>query len=90
MARGGLLGRVAAMKTVQDARNFAAQTERDLIAALETGKLKANDPASWIKKLKQSVADIEAGKCDGNFTVWQRMNYFLTGECVPLLAPTRK
>lgn len=24
-----------------------------------------------------------------NFTVWQQMNYFLTGQCVPFFSPER-
>ena len=29
---------------------------------------------------------IERGECDHNFTIWQRMDYFLTGESVPFLS----
>lgn len=71
---------------IQEAREFAADTERRLIESLRSGETKCRDPEGWIKELEASVAQILAGEADANFTIWQRMNTFLTGECVPLLA----
>jgi len=34
--------------------------------------------------------EVESGQHDNNFSVWQEMHYFLTGECVSFLPPTRK
>jgi len=31
--------------------------------------------------------EIESGQHDNNFSVWQRMNTFLTGECIGFLPP---
>lgn len=70
---------------IQAARVAAVKVNRDLIASLESGETKANDPESWIKSLKACADDVEAGKYDHNFTIWQRMNFHLTGESVPFL-----
>jgi len=34
---------------------------------------------------RKHAEEIRAGKHDHNFTVWQRMHFFLTGECAPFL-----
>lgn len=79
------------MTDIQKARVYAAKIDREIAAH-------AFDPdygfASHVTDAdKQAYADrhlklaeeIEAGLHDHNFTVWQRMNYYLTGECVPFL-----
>ena len=38
-----------------------------------------------LKKGLAYAEEIREGLHDGNFTIWQRMNYFLTGECVALM-----
>lgn len=38
--------------------------------------------------LKQAEL-IRSGKLDHNFTIWQRMQYVLTGECIPFLPPEK-
>ncbi|SFJ47801.1 hypothetical protein SAMN03159338_1504 [Sphingomonas sp. NFR04] len=70
----------------QAARQFAAEPERRLIASIRSGETRCNDPKAWIRELESTVAQILAGELDGNFTIWQRMHLFRTGECVPLLA----
>jgi hypothetical protein len=71
---------------MQAARRNASGPERRLIASLQSGETVANDPAGWIAELESEVERIEAGDLDGCFTIWQRMDLFLTGSCRPLLA----
>lgn len=70
---------------IQEAREAATLPERKLIASLLSGETVANDPVAWIEELEASVDSIRAGRCDGNFTVWQRMDFHLTGSCRPFL-----
>jgi hypothetical protein len=70
---------------LQEARIYAASFSHKVVAAIDSGKIVPNDPAAYRQIFVDSAARIEAGLADGNFTVWQRMNYFLTGESVPLL-----
>ena len=81
------LGRPAPVSPakLQEARVYAAESERRLIDSLKSGETQANDPASWIAELQDAVKRIESGEWDGNFTVWQRMTFFLTGTCEFLL-----
>lgn len=74
---------------LQAARVHAADCERRLIADLISGECKARDPKAWIAELEASIVEIESGLRDNNFTIRQRMHTFLTGECVPLLAPVK-
>ncbi len=43
------------------------------------------DKIAYQKRQREYANEIEAGKHDHNFTIWQRMNYFLTGESVAFL-----
>ena len=43
------------------------------------------DKLEYIADRKQRVIDIENGMLDNCFTVWQRINEYLTGKCVTLL-----
>jgi len=70
---------------IQAAREHAAQAERDLIESIESGETKCRDGSAWCVELRNAIAAIESGASDNNFTIWQRMNAFLTGECPPLL-----
>lgn len=45
------------------------------------------DKRKFAAKHNAYADEIEAGQHDHNFTVWQRMKCFLTGECVPFLPP---
>lgn len=71
---------------LQAAREYAADVERRLIADLKSGAVQCHNPQAWIDELEKMVERIVAGHDDSNFTIWQRMHYFLTGECRPLLA----
>jgi hypothetical protein len=75
------------IEQLQEARVYAASFSRNVVAAIDSGKIVPNDPQAYRQRLIDSAERIEAGLSDGNFTVWQRMHYFLTGESVPLLAP---
>jgi hypothetical protein len=70
---------------IQQAREFAAKPYWDAVKATLKGELKPNYPGKYVSKMKSIAADIEAGLFDSNFSTWQRMNYFLTGESVALL-----
>ncbi len=41
------------------------------------------------ENLKQAEL-IRSGKLDHNFTIWQRMQYVLTGESIPFLPEVKK
>lgn len=69
----------------QLARIYAAGIERDLARSLRDGTTKANNGERWAAELDDEASAIEAGLRDGNFTIRQRMNLFLTGESVPFL-----
>lgn len=69
------------------ARVYAAQPEARLIASIRSGETICNDPAGWVADLEAEFDRILAGECDGNFTIGQRMRFFLTGNEAPFLAP---
>lgn len=78
-------------KDLQRARNYAAEKDRDLAAHVFdydfgfADHVTDDDKCDYAAKRISYAKEIEAGEHDGNFTVWQEMNYFLTGECVPFL-----
>ena len=75
----------------QLARNYAAKIDRDIAEhAFDddfgfASHVTDDDKHEYVKKHIKLAEEIEAGEHDNNFTVWQRMNYFLTGESVPFL-----
>lgn len=73
---------------LQAARAYAASIEQNLIASLQSGETQCRDPQSWIAELEAAVKDILSGASDSNFTIRQRMHYFLTGECVLVVPRT--
>ena len=76
---------------LNEARKYAAGFERrscsqwltnpgygaDHVTTLQRGEMAA--------KNMRNALQTECGECDHNFTIWQRMDYFLTGESVPFL-----
>ena len=78
-------------KTTQQAREYAAQVNFDIAQAARlpdfgfASHVTDEAKAAYIQRELDLANDILAGKLDHNFTVWQRMNYCLTGECVALL-----
>jgi len=70
---------------LQKARIYAAKTERNMIEAYKSKEFLVNNPEKWLADTNKIIKDIESGKLDGNFTIWQRMNYYLTGKCPALL-----
>ena len=77
------------LSKLQLARNYAAHTEFNcaLEAALTPSifgdHMTKSDIERYIKKRLKHANEIMYGWHDSNFTIWQRMNYFETGECVP-------
>lgn len=76
---------------LQAAREYAAQVHKDL-AKHCLGEdfgfaehVTEIDKRAYRAKQLQIAEDIEAGHCDDNFTVVQRIHYFLTGESIALL-----
>lgn len=78
-------------RALQAAREYAAGINNRLAAgafhpdAGFASHVTDADRLEYVRREVQTVRDILAGKLDHNFTVWQRMNYFLTGESVPFL-----
>jgi len=79
------------MKTIQQARICAAKINHSLADhALDedfgfASHVTESEKKQYAAKERQYAHEIESGKHDNNFTIWQRMNYFLTGECLALL-----
>lgn len=75
---------------LQAARFLAAQFEQRCIDAVKRGDFTINgDVASYCAKLEASIAKTLSGANDGNFTIRQRMEYILTGQCTPFLSPNK-
>lgn len=83
--------RRASAEDLVRARKYAAAVDWSLAAgALDPGAgfadhVTYDDKLKFIERHRTLATEIERGLHDHNFTVWQRMNYFLTGECVGLL-----
>lgn len=79
------------MKTLEQARIYAAKTNRDHAEDVLCGRVPF--PAHVTENKKQEISEnslrlaeqIEAGEHDHVFTVAQRIHYYMTGECVQLL-----
>ena len=77
---------------IQRARLVATKPNLRLARALESGKLQCashvtrEDALAWAARERKGALEIAQGKKDHNFTVWQRMNTYLTGVCVPFLS----
>lgn len=74
----------------QDARIYAALVHRAIAAEALTADYYADhvtmQQRQEIKERELKLAEeIERGEHDHNFTVAQKMHYFLTGECPALL-----
>jgi len=80
---------------LQAAREYAAQPERKCAAHaldIDYGFASHVTHAEKLVYVARNIAyaeAIEAGEHDTNFTVRQRMHYFLTGDCVPFLPPEK-
>ena len=79
------------MSDKQAARVYAAKIDRELAAhAFDpdfgfADHVTPEDKAEYVAKHIALAEQIEAGELDHNFTVWQRMEYFRTGQSVPFL-----
>ncbi len=71
------------------ARDFAALPWANLAKAIASGECEINpdfNKAKLIEKNEEIAQEIREGKHDGNFTIAQRMETYLTGKCTPLLS----
>ena len=79
------------MKTKQQARIYAAKIHYDIAKHAFNddfgfaSHVTHDDKVKYVERHLNLAKEIEEGNQDHNFTVWQRMNEFLTGECVALL-----
>lgn len=58
------------------------EKEQDLFASHVTVEMKKE----YFDRILALIEDIKSGKLDNNFTVWQRMNTYMTGNCEPLFS----
>lgn len=78
-------------KDIQNAREYAARINYKLSEECFdpdfgfADHITEADKINYSNEQKQFAKEIEEGKHDHNFTIWQRMHYYLTGESVPLL-----
>jgi hypothetical protein len=74
------------------ARIYAAKINRDLAAScFDPGfgfasHITQRDKENYSIEQLKLADEIETGEHDHNFTIWQRMNYYETGECIALLS----
>jgi len=84
------------MKQLQAARVYATKVHYDCISAIDnkTANFASHVTEQQIQVQRQKhedqIKDILDGKLDGNFSVAQRMHYFLTGKSVPFLSAETK
>lgn len=83
-------GKERTPEELQLAREYAAAYDTRCIEAAKRGDYHVNDLARYVAFHEEGRDRILRGEDDGNFTIWQRMNTFLTGKCVPLFAPREK
>ena len=72
------------------ARKYAAEIPRKLAAEALTADYYADhvtiqDRVEIKERELKRAEQIENGEHDHNFTIWQRMNYYITGESIALL-----
>lgn len=69
---------------LQAARDYAASiTERALVSTINCSCKPVTQ--DYIDKINKSIDNIKTGLDDGNFTIYQRMEYYLTGTATPFL-----
>jgi len=77
---------------LQQARIYAAKINRDIAKnALNNNfgfasHVTHNDKLEYIDSQLNLANEIKQGLHDNNFTIAQRMNYYLTGNCIALLS----
>lgn len=84
-------------KDIQKARVYAASIDRKCAAAALSpdyvqfaDHVTEEDKKRYSENCLAEAEKIENGERDHTFYVWQRMNYYLTGETVPFLPKTKK
>lgn len=73
------------------AREYAAQIHHQMADSVFdddfgfASHVTDSDKRKYAEDQRKYAEEVLRGEHDNNFTIWQRMNYFLTGECVPFL-----
>ena len=89
-------GQTISGQQLQRAREYATTVPQTCIDSIKAGTygfashVTQEDVQKELTRLENQIEDILAGLSDDNFTIWQRMNYHVTGEMVALLPPARK
>jgi len=79
------------MNKLDQARKYAAKINHKLAdGAFDddagfASHVTYQDKVEYARYQRQLAEEIEDGHHDNNFTIRQRMEYFLTGKCTPLL-----
>ena len=79
------------MEAIENARIYAAKTSRDYAESILDESTEFPDHITDSKKQEivinnlKMAEEIEAGKHDHNMTVAQRIHYYMTGDCLPIL-----
>jgi hypothetical protein len=85
-------GEIVTGDRLNEARKYAAGFERRSCRQWLTNPdygadhVTTSQHGKYAARKMLEVLRIERGECDHNFTIWQRMDYFLTGESVPFLS----
>lgn len=58
------------------------EKEEDLFATHVTTEMKVE----YFDRHSKFIDEVRLGLHDSNFTIWQRMNYYIAGKCVPLFS----
>lgn len=83
------------MKTKQQARAYAAKGSRRCAMLARqcrlgfAGHVSAAERVQYVADKERWADEVEQGMHDNNFSVWQKMNYFITGQDVPFLPPPK-
>lgn len=79
-------GKTYSEKQIQEAREKTAQVFIDYAEEIKKGEVEFADHVTKEAKLRivkenlDYAEEVRQGKHDGNFVIWQRMNFYLTGE----------
>lgn len=82
-------GRELTTQELQQARDYVASNHRSISNAIYkkddyADHVTENQKIDFLQKGLVYAIEIELGQHDDNFTVWQKMNTFITGKCVAL------
>jgi len=83
-------GKTITGKKLDEARKHVAEWKRENTRAIRkedayAAHISETMKDSYLEKGLSYADEIEDGMHDGNFTIWQRMNTFITGDCIAFL-----